>query len=44
MTHPPELERTETEKYWRDPEAGLRKLIHAWLNMMFVDHGLLRQS
>ncbi len=33
---------TDAERYWRDPSAGSLKLAHAWLNMMLVDHGLLR--
>jgi len=42
MTPTPEKPPTETELYWRDPEAGPLKLAHAWMNMMFVDHGILR--
>ena len=37
-----ERDRTPRELYWRDPEADTSKLIHAWANMLFVDHGLLR--
>jgi len=35
---------TDAEIYWRDPAAGPLKLAHAWLNMMFVDHGFLRMA
>ena len=33
---------TDAQKYWRDPDESFMKNAHAWLNMMLVDHGLLR--
>jgi len=44
MTPAPEKPLTDAEKYWRNPEAGPKKLAHAWMNMMFVDHGFLRMA
>lgn len=33
---------TEAQIYWRDENPSTLKLIRAWFNMMFVDHGFLR--